>query len=104
MTYEEAISIIEKRHCNNNERCRDECIFGKGKCEYDVAFSALEKQIPEKPTPHIVQPVEARIKIGVVRWRKGTTVYECPNCKKWISKTYKYCYACGQALDWSDTE
>ena len=74
----------------------------------DIAISALEKQIPKKPTPHIVQPVEAPIKIGCGRWGKGTTVYECPNCKEWVSKSYKHCPNCGQALDFningSDTE
>ena len=67
----------------------------------DIAVSALEKQIPKKPTPHIVKPVEAPIKIGNGRWQKGTTVYKCPNCKEWVSKTYKHCPDCGQALDFN---
>ena len=66
--------------------------------------SALKKQIPKKPTPHIVQPVEAPIKIGNGHWQKGTTVYKCPNCGEWVSKIYKHCLNCGQALDWSDTK
>ena len=68
---------------------------------WETAISALEKQIPKKPTPHIVQPVEAPIKIGCGRWGKGTTVYECPNCKEWVSKIYKHCHNCGQALDFN---
>ena len=76
--------------------------------DFILALNALDKQIPKKPTPHIVQPVEAPIKIGNGRWQKGTTVYKCPNCKEWVSKTYKYCPDCGQALDFnsngSDTE
>ena len=75
---------------------------------WKTAISALEKQIPKKPTPHIVQPVEAPIQIGNGRWQKRTTVYKCPNCKEWVSKTYKHCPDCGQALDFngngSDTE
>ena len=70
----------------------------------DIAISALEKQIPKKPTPHIVQPVEAPIKTGCGRWGKGTTVYECPNCKEWVSKIYKHCPNCGQALDFNSNE
>lgn len=31
---------------------------------FETAISALEKQIPKKVTPHIVQPVEAPVKIG----------------------------------------
>lgn len=75
---------------------------------FETAISVLEKQIPKKPKPHIVQPVEAPIQIGNGRWQKGTTVYKCPNCKEWVSKTYKHCPDCGQALDFnsngSDTE
>ena len=69
----------------------------------DIA-KALEKQIPKKPTPHIVEPVESPIKIGNMNWGRGTTIYYCPNCKDFISRTYTYCHKCGQALDWSDTE
>ena len=72
--------------------------------DFILALNALDKQIPKKPTPHIVQPVEAPIKIGNGRWQKGTTVYKCPNCKEWVSKIYKHCPDCGQALDWSDNE
>lgn len=68
---------------------------------FNIAISTLEKQIPKKPTPHIVQPVEAPIKIGNGHWQKGTTVYKCPNCKEWVSKTYKHCHDCGQALDFN---
>ena len=74
--------------------------------EYAIAFenaiSALEKQIPKKPTPHKVD-VE-KIKIGNGYWCKGTTIYKCPNCNDFISRTYTYCHKCGQALDWSDNE
>ena len=67
-----------------------------------VCKSALKKQIPKKPTPHKVE-VE-KIKIGNANWGKGTTIYKCPNCNEFISRTYDYCYKCGQALDWSDTK
>lgn len=65
----------------------------------DIAISAIEKQIPKKPTH------EATL----------YKCYTCPNCKNVIDKfekweenrvriTYKYCYFCGQALDWSNAE
>lgn len=66
------------------------------------AILALEKQIPKKPTPHKVEV--DKIKIGNANWCKGTTVYKCPCCNELISRIYAYCYKCGQALDWSDTE
>ena len=65
-------------------------------------MEALEKQILKKPTPHIVDG--EKIKIGNGYWCKGTTIYYCPNCKDFISRTYKFCHKCGQALDWSDNE
>ena len=38
---------------------------------------------------------------------QGYIDYECPNCHKYLCSNerkthYKYCYRCGQALDWSD--
>ena len=55
--------------------------------------SALEKQIPKKPTIH-----------GYREGREINTIsYTCPVCNKHISRE-NYCKHCGQALDWSDTE
>lgn len=67
-----------------------------------VAKSALEKQIPKKPIPKIVDV--DKIKIGNASWCKGTTIYHCPNCKDYISRIYKRCHNCGQALDWSEED
>ena len=64
--------------------------------------SALEKQMPKKPTPH--KGEIDKIRIGNGSWGKGTTIYKCPNCEEFISRTSKHCNQCGQALDWSDTE
>jgi hypothetical protein len=65
-----------------------------------ITVEALEKQIPKKATPHIVN-VE-RLKIGNARWGKGTTVYKCLCCNNFISILYDFCFKCGQAIDWSD--
>ena len=65
----------------------------------DIAISAIEKQIPKMITH------EATL----------CKCCTCPNCKNVIDKfekweenrvriTYKYCYFCGQALDWSNAE
>lgn len=94
MTNEEAIEILQMVKTETFYR------YPKMNQALNLAISALEKQIPKKPTPHIVQPVEAPIKIGCGHWGKGTTVYECPNCKEWVSKIYKHCPNCGQALEW----
>ena len=86
----------------NNKGLRT--IYGRKAKMLSLLLHMAKKQIPKKPTPHIVQPVEAPIKIGCGRWGKGTTVYECPNCKEWVSKIYKHCPNCGQALDCRDTK
>lgn len=69
---------------------------------FEVAISALEKQVPKKATPHRVEV--PKIKIGHGYWGKGTTVYKCPCCGTFVSRIYKHCHHCGQALDWSETE
>lgn len=53
-----------------------------------------EKQTPKRPKP---------IKEQNIRYSMN---YICPACGKHFSGTgiADYCYHCGQALDWSDTE
>uniref|UniRef100_UPI004029AC9E hypothetical protein n=1 Tax=Lachnospira sp. TaxID=2049031 RepID=UPI004029AC9E len=60
----------------------------------DVAIQALEKQIPMKPIKGEKQ---------VVRY---VNTYYCPTCELGITGTNiaKWCYHCGQKLDWSDEE
>ena len=88
-------SLIKKT-LENVKRCN------LSQTDKDCIQAVFEKQIPKKPTPHKVDA--EKIKIGNVNWCKGTTIYHCPNCKDFISRTYTYCHKCGQALDWSDTE
>lgn len=58
------------------------------------AISAIEKQIPKKPT-------EINDECGY---------FECPTCGDLIYaegarfKEHKYCLSCGRKLDWSDEE
>ena len=93
MTPQEAITLVKECGFNIETTKHFEC--------EKVVLNALEKQIPKKPTPHKVEG--GKIKIGNGWWCEGTTVHKCPNCNEFISRTYKYCYKCGQALDWSDT-
>lgn len=59
-----------------------------------VAIQALEKQIPKKPVKSEKQ---------VVRY---VNTYYCPICNLGITGTNiaKWCYHCGQKLDWSDND
>ena len=88
MTPEEAVKIIERER-DSMRRLVDDCnlpITGGHKYieAYDMAISALEKQIPKKPTLH-------------EGW-----LY-CSVCKKDIlMEGYKFCPDCGQRIDWSD--
>ena len=61
---------------------------------------AIEKQIPKKP--QTMKVAVDKLKIGSANWCKGTTVYRCPVCKNYISKLYKYCFECGQKIDWGE--
>lgn len=94
MTLERALEILKA-----NEETKIVAIYNSVKRK---AIEALEKQMPKKPKPHKVD-IE-KIKIGNGNWCKGTTIYYCPNCKDFISRTYNFCHKCGQALDWSETE
>lgn len=60
----------------------------------EMAIQALEKQIPKKPVKSEKQ---------VVRY---VNTYYCPICNLGITGTNiaKWCYHCGQKLDWSDEE
>ena len=57
-----------------------------------IAIQALEKQIPKKPVKSENQ---------VVRY---ANTYYCPICNLGITGTNiaKWCYHCGQKLDWSE--
>lgn len=84
MTYERAIEILNPEHREHyesiepvNEACR-------------MGMEALEKQIPKKAK-------ESDLHIRYVK------IYECPNCKgEFSGNISKYCYHCGQALDWGE--
>ena len=60
----------------------------------EMAIQALEKQIPKKPIKSENQ---------VVRY---VNTYYCPICELGITGTNiaKWCYHCGQKLDWSDED
>lgn len=58
----------------------------------DECRATVEKQIPKKPIKNRKQEI------------RYTSAYSCPNCGRGFTGTgiAKYCYHCGQALDWSD--
>ena len=90
MTEREAITELKRR------AYRTTC-YGNKVLEHEenlVAIEALEKQIAKKPVKSENQ---------VVRY---VNTYYCPTCELGITGTNiaKWCYHCGQKLDWSDEE
>lgn len=56
--------------------------------------AAVEKQKPKKPIKNREQYI------------RYTSEYSCPNCGRGFTGTgiAKYCYHCGQKLDWSEVQ
>ena len=90
MTEREAITKLKRK------AYRTTC-YGDKVLEHEenlVAIEALEKQIPKKPIKSENQ---------VVRY---VNTYYCPTCELGITGTNiaKWCYHCGQKIDWSDED
>ena len=88
MTIDEAIKRLDRN------TYRTTC-YGNRVVEHEenlIAIQALEKQIAKKPIKSENQ---------VVRY---VNTYYCPTCELGITGTniVKWCYNCGQKLDWSD--
>lgn len=68
--------------------------------EFETAIKALEKQIPKKPNRTDWKDLPA----SQVLWKRDRI--SCPNCNWELLSTWdgglRYCYHCGQALDWSN--
>lgn len=90
MAYEEAIQLLRE---SKKYWARIHPIYKA----HDVAIEVLRKQIPNKP---------------IERSSGFASEYVCPCCTmrliskmngSWIAgQKYRYCHACGQALDWSE--
>ena len=78
--------------CDDCELCYKQGNNGERIESTKIAIQALEKQIPMKPVKSEKQ---------VVRY---VNTYYCPICNLGIIGTNiaKWCYHCGQKLDWSD--
>lgn len=93
MNYQETINIL----MNERPGCGEKIIYTEGeRCEaYDIAISAIEKQIPKKA-----------IKINDETGIRYTYSFRCQNCGRTFSGTRiaSFCYHCGHAIDWSDND
>ena len=67
----------------NTEEVREACA---------LAIAALRKQVPRKPK---------EIKGFTINQNDEIDLWECPECGiEILGDAEKYCYSCGQALDW----
>lgn len=57
-----------------------------------------DTNVPSKVVPHKVDTDHVHVGSGI--WRRGTTVYKCPKCQTFVMRYCKYCFECGQALEW----
>lgn len=91
MNNQEAIDIL----MNERLGCGEKVTYTEGeRCEaYDIAISAIEKQIPEKP-------IKTNDETGI----RYTDSFRCSNCGKGFTGTgiASFCYHCGQALNWEE--
>ena len=66
-----------------------DCIQEEHLEEFEIAISALEKQLAK-------EPIEKQLNL------KGDLISLCPICKgMWCIKYKEYCANCGQKIDWS---
>lgn len=57
-----------------------------------------DTNVPSKVVPHKVDTDHVHVGSGI--WRRGTTVYKCPKCQTFVMRYCKFCFECGQALEW----
>lgn len=59
---------------------------------------ALDKRAPMDPICEKVGDIP--VSVGSGKFMKGTTVYKCPDCGTYLTRTHKYCHACGNVIKW----
>lgn len=93
MTYKEALTDLKSIHYNHFG------LFTNDEPAWDLAFHAIEKQIPKKPDYE-----------GGGYGYDGEIIYDtwiCPTCGEHYEMDYAeydFCPNCGQAIDWSNTK
>lgn len=82
------------KRCDNCDLCYMQGTTGEHLEALDMAIQALEKQVAKKPIKSDVQAI------------RYVNTYYCPVCQLGITGTNiaKWCYHCGQKLDWSGKE
>ena len=99
MSESEAIEIVRK------EKAYMDSHAGRAQSEaFQIAINALEKQIPKKVEIRKATNDDTESELRDFITVKGR-ICRCPSCRCCIHiSELKYCWECGQKLDWSDEE
>ena len=60
---------------------------------YDLAISALEKQMPKQVN-----------EITIIQQYKAVLDGYCPSCQRYLTNSMQYCPDCSQKLDWEEED
>lgn len=90
MNYKEALDLVKDALHQHKEQIYDEPSV--------MAYSAMEKQIPEAPVNKKAYDFSA-----CLTYTSAYTGY-CPRCYERIVSNSNYCPQCGQRIDWGDTD
>lgn len=92
MTYEEAVKTLTDIFKEAKEGV---CYVTEVDCEaLGLAIKSLEKQIPKKV---FIQTMQIKDCIDKIQFFNKKI---CPNCGEAFCADWKYCFNCGQAIDW----
>ena len=90
--------------CDNCDLCYAQGNAGEHIKSIEIAIQALEKQIPKKVEIRKATNDDTESELRDFITVKGR-ICRCPSCRCCIHiSELKYCWECGQKLDWSDEE
>lgn len=105
--YKEALNHLVKVPCSNDYSNQSNKGYKEEKLKFfngirvfeddEKALSILQELV-DKETPK--KPLE--FSSNITNSEDVYTFNACPNCRKYLYVSQKYCDVCGQALDWSE--
>lgn len=90
MKIAEIMRKIEDEKCKNHANIR---------ITPEEVTELMERDTAKAPSVKINNEA---VKIGAVKFCKGTKVYRCQNCKRLVAYRDRFCSYCGQKLKWEE--